>query len=699
VDSTNTPDYLVNDRNRLSSTFGPRQKASAGFRFDWHRGIDLPADCSTPLHAIAAGTVRLAGVNSSYEDRMVQIRHARPGGGYYYSNYLHLTSVTVAVSDTVTAGQIIAYSGETGIEDVNPTCDPDPAGGFDHLHFEIRNGGVWQEDAVHPLTRLAYPDLTAPQVMITNVNTADTANPTVDVRVELPPAELDLNRVEVVLFDNSGASPVEISRRSFDMQKWTALYTPHPTGTSDLTILDTAPAYDGVYDGDYGDGPVSPAPLGVTPAASGTATDNAGNSASASFGPIKIDKSAPDTTITAHPTDPSPGADASFAFTGSDARSGVARFECRLDNAAFAACTNPQNYTGLANGSHTFQVRAVDHADNVDATPASVTWSVQAQAVSVAISIKVRDTSGAGRAGYLVRVYLPGGRELGNAWSNSAGLTTFTLTTGSHYEYLVEKNGARSAKIGFEATADQTLSYTLAKVTINVGRPGYLVRVYNGTNGGGSEWGNAWSDATGATAFYLVEGDYGYLIEKNAAKSAKAGFTVARSADQTLSYTLARITINVGRPGYLVRVYNGTNGSGSEWGNAWSDATGATAFYLVEGDYGYLVEKNAARSAKAGFTVARSTDQTLSYTLAQITIHVQNGSAAPLAGYLIRIFNFGGGEWGNAWSNSAGDALFYLVEGMYQVQVDKNAYNSGKQPAEGFVVDRGGVATRTHIVP
>ncbi len=263
IKGSNTADYLINDRNRLSSTFGPRLKASAGDRYDWHRGMDIPADCNSPVHVVADGVVRLVGVNSGYEDRMVQVKHDGPGDGYYYSNYLHLTSVTVAVNDTVAAGQVIAYSGETGIENVNPSCDPDPVGGFDHLHFEIRDGGLWQENTVHPLIRLAYPDLTAPQAVIEGVNMSTPLSPTVDVLVTVPPTELDFNRLEVVLFDLSGGTPVEIHRRSFDMQAWTALYTPHPDGTSILTILDTAPAYDGVYDGDYGAGPVSPAPVGV----------------------------------------------------------------------------------------------------------------------------------------------------------------------------------------------------------------------------------------------------------------------------------------------------------------------------------------------------------------------------------------------------------------------------------------------------
>src|SRR5919107_3771462 len=85
------------------------------------------------------------------------------------------------------------------------------------------------------------------------------------------------------------------------------------------------------------------------------------------------DTTPPETTIASGPSGTISSGDASFTFSSSEPSS---TFECRLDGAAYSACTSPKSYTNLSNGSHTFDVRATDRAGNVDATPASRTFTV-----------------------------------------------------------------------------------------------------------------------------------------------------------------------------------------------------------------------------------------------------------------------------------------------------------------------------------
>ena len=99
------------------------------------------------------------------------------------------------------------------------------------------------------------------------------------------------------------------------------------------------------------------------------ATDTAGNTDPTSeLWTWTVDSTSPDTSITSAPTDPTNTANASFSFSASEAGSS---FACQLDGGGYSACTSPKSYTGLADGSHTFQVRATDAAGNTDPTPAS----------------------------------------------------------------------------------------------------------------------------------------------------------------------------------------------------------------------------------------------------------------------------------------------------------------------------------------
>ena len=79
-----------------------------------------------------------------------------------------------------------------------------------------------------------------------------------------------------------------------------------------------------------------------------------------------------DTTLIAAPTARSRSVEASFTFSGTAG----ATFECSLDGAAFVACTSPATYANLAEGQHTFQVRARDADGDVDATPATHVWTI-----------------------------------------------------------------------------------------------------------------------------------------------------------------------------------------------------------------------------------------------------------------------------------------------------------------------------------
>jgi murein DD-endopeptidase MepM/ murein hydrolase activator NlpD len=119
------------------------QRTFCGSRYqgyvDGHTGYDWPMPTSTPLHAAAAGRVEFAGREPPFpcgslgvvSGLVVQIRHTDDEVAHVLV-YAHLHELAVARGDSLTAGQRIGVSGNTG-------CSTEP-----HLHFEVwrsRDGG------------------------------------------------------------------------------------------------------------------------------------------------------------------------------------------------------------------------------------------------------------------------------------------------------------------------------------------------------------------------------------------------------------------------------------------------------------------------------------------------------------------------------------------------------------------------------
>lgn len=142
--------------------------------------------------------------------------------------------------------------------------------------------------------------------------------------------------------------------------------------------------------------------------------DGSGNGGTASVTyTVVADTTPPDTQLVGEGTtvgfrdDGSAGSVPSFTFSGSDAEPGPVTFECRVTTfrtivtfpsvlpdppappdpqPSWAACTSPFTLSGLVEGAYTFSVRAVDAAGNQDATPPSLTFTVDRTAPLVAFA-------------------------------------------------------------------------------------------------------------------------------------------------------------------------------------------------------------------------------------------------------------------------------------------------------------------------
>lgn len=133
--------FLKPVEGRISSHFGMRQHPILGV-VRHHEGIDIACAIGSEVRAVLPGTVDRAGKAGGYGN-LVSIHHA---GEISESRYGHLSQILVKTGDKVSKGQLIGYSGMSGL-----ATGP-------HLHFELYQDGqpIDPEKLIQPL-RSPFP--------------------------------------------------------------------------------------------------------------------------------------------------------------------------------------------------------------------------------------------------------------------------------------------------------------------------------------------------------------------------------------------------------------------------------------------------------------------------------------------------------------------------------------------------------------
>ena len=119
---------------------------SALYRGNGHDGLDIAASIGTPVHAALSGTILATGntdlVKGCYSfGKWVMIKH----GNGLNTMYAHLSEIDVAAGQSVSTGDVIGYSGETGY-----ATGP-------HLHFGVYVSSVTKIIALGQATQTTTP--------------------------------------------------------------------------------------------------------------------------------------------------------------------------------------------------------------------------------------------------------------------------------------------------------------------------------------------------------------------------------------------------------------------------------------------------------------------------------------------------------------------------------------------------------------
>lgn len=119
-----------------AGTGTPYHATGSSWSKGYHTGVDFPVPTGTSVKSVAEGSVVTAGWGGSFGYQVV-VRH----GDGRYTQYAHLSAISVRAGQSVGTGQRIGRSGSTG-----NSSGP-------HLHFEVRTGPGFGSD-VDPVAYL-----------------------------------------------------------------------------------------------------------------------------------------------------------------------------------------------------------------------------------------------------------------------------------------------------------------------------------------------------------------------------------------------------------------------------------------------------------------------------------------------------------------------------------------------------------------
>lgn len=366
------------------------------------------------------------------------------------------------------------------------------------------------------------------------------------------------------------------------------------------------------------------------------AIDAAGNSdATPATFTWMVDTVAPDTSITSKPAVVTSSTSATFAFTGSDAISAAAnlRFEISLDGAAWSTAASPRTFTALAEGSHNLRVRSIDQASNMDASPASYSWTV----TSTQPGYTVTNLGALGGTTSFARAVNNAGQATGyatiatgqyHAFRYAAGVMTDLGTLGGAYSYGMAINSAGDVA-GYASTATgqtHAFVYTGGRM-IDLGTLGGAYSYAMGINDAGQVVGYS---ATAGGQYHAFVWNGGVMTDLGTLGGAYSYATDINNAGQITgyAYTAANqyhafrasggVMTDLGALGGTYSVGNAINDAGQVAGYAYTAAsqyhafrtsgTAMTDLGTLGGAYSYAYGINAA-----GQVVGYAADPTSAY--------------------------------------------------------------------------------------